>query len=65
MTINEIEGNVYALLTWEEADELWAILAAAGDEEDPIIVKYAEKIYLHPADLRKWYKEKIARAAVK
>ena len=62
MTIDEITNIVYSILNWEEADELWDTLIAAGDEEDPIIVKYAEKLYLHPADLRNWCKGRIARA---
>jgi len=63
MTIDEITNTVHSILNWKEADELWDTLVAAGDEEDPIIVKYAEKLYLHPADLHDWYKGRIARAA--
>lgn len=61
---NEISNTVYSLLSWIEIEDLYLALAAAGEEEDFIIVKYAEKLNLSPAVLREWGKSKEKRAAV-
>lgn len=61
---NEIGNTVYSLLSWREIEDLCLALAAAGEEEDFTIVKYAETLDLSPAVLREWGKSKETRAVV-
>ena len=61
---NEIGNIVNSLLSWIEIDDLCLALAAAGEEEDFTIVKYAEKLNLSPAILREWGKSREKRTAV-